>query len=535
MAKLLNFIKTKDKKSYLLKATWFLAAASVVSNILGLIRDRIFVWRFGAGNDLDAYYAAFRLPDLIFNFLVLGALFSAFVPIFTDYITRKEEENAWHVANSLINIFTLVLIFVCGLFFLISPKIIFLIAPGFINDPEKIKLTVNLTRLLLLTPLIFSLSNIFSGILNSFKKFFAYALAPVVYNLGIILGGLFLVNFWGIYGLGLGVILGSFFHFLVQMPSVLSLGYRFKFVIDFKHPGVRQIFKLMVPTTIALGISQINLTIYTILGSFLRIGSIAIVNLANNIQTFPTVVFGISVATTVFPYLAENASLEKIKEFIHYFSWAIRQILFLIIPATAGMILLRAQIIRLILGASKFTWSDTQLAASVLGFFVLSLAPQAIITVLVRSFYAFKNTKTPLFCSFVSALLNIILAYFLVNYFGYENGAKGLALAFSLSSFLQAIILIIFLKRKIGALDEFKIIISILKIIFITFLMSVIVYGTLYLVAPLVNMQKFWGIMVQTICAIITGIVSYLFFAWLLHCEEMKSLNQFLKIKKQES
>jgi len=527
-----SFSSQKSKTS-LVWSTIFLSGALILSNILGLLRDRIFVWRFGAGPELDAYYAAFRIPDLIFNLLVLGALFSAFIPVFTSYLANKQKDEAWHTANSLINIFTAGLFIICILAFILTPYLIILIAPGFIHDPSKMQTTINLTRLMLITPVIFCLSNIFSGILNSFKRFFAYALTPVVYNLGIIFGALYLTKFYGIYGLALGVIIGAFLHFLIQIPSVLLVGYRYQPVFDLFHPGFKQIIKLMVPTAIALGISQITLIIYTVLGSVLRTGTIAIINLTNNIQTFPTVVFGISIATTIFPYFAEKASQEKLDEFIKHFSWAIRQILFLIIPSTAGLILLRAQIIRLILGVAKFTWSDTRLAAATLGLFSFSLVAQATIPVLNRAFYAFKDTKTPLLASFISVLVNIALAYYLAYYyFGYQDGAKGLALAFSLASFLQAIILVILLKKKVGFLDSKTIIISTIRILIAAFLMASAVYGTLYLVAPFVNMQRFVGILTQTICAIFVGIIVYFLLALLLKCKEIKVVNQLFRVKK---
>jgi putative peptidoglycan lipid II flippase len=514
--------KQKEGKKSLVKATWFLACALVCSNVLGLLRDRIFVWRFGAGSELDAYYVAFRIPDLIFNLLVLGALFSAFIPIFTDYIAKKENKEAWHITNAMINIFTVVLLLISALAFFAAPWLTYLIAPGFASDPTKFNLTINLTRLMLITPIIFSLSNIFSGILNSFKRFIAYALTPIVYNLGIIFGAVYLAKFYGIYGLAFGVIIGASLHLLVQVPSIYATGYRYRLTFDFLHKGVKQIIKLMIPTAISLGIAQISLVVYTILGSALRTGTIAIINLTNNIQTFPTVVFAISIATTIFPTLAEKASLEKKDDFIHDFSWAIRQILFLIIPSTIGIILLRAQIIRLILGAAKFTWADTQLAAATLGFFAISLIAQATIPVLARSFYALKNTKTPLLASFVAALINIFLAYFLAYYyFGYQNGASGLALAFSIAAFVQAIILVILLRKKIGSIDAKNILSSLLKISFASLLMGAAVYGTLYLIAPLVNMQRFYGIFIQTISAILVGLTIYLLTAILLKCEEI--------------
>jgi putative peptidoglycan lipid II flippase len=428
----------------------------------------------------------------------------------------------------MINIFTLGLIVICGLAFIFAPQLTYLIAPGFAKNPGQLQTAINLTRLLLITPIIFSLSNIFSGILNSFKRFFAYALAPIVYNLGIIFGALYLYQYYGIYSLAFGVIIGALLHLLIQVPSTVAAGFRYRLVIDFFHEGVKQISVLMIPTAISLGIAQIVLVFYTVLGSVLRSGSIAIINLTNNIQTFPTVVFGISIATTIFPSLAEKASLEKIDEFIKDFSWAMRQILFLIIPSTAGLILLRAQIIRLILGVSKFTWADTQLAAATLGVFALSLVAQATIPVMARSFYAFKNTKTPLFASLAAAILNIGLALLFAYMFGYQYGVVGLALAFSIASYIQAIILFILLRKKIGTVDGKNMMISVLKIAAATLLMAAAIYGTLYLVASWVNMERFAGILTQTLAAIAIGIAIYFLFALIFKCPEIKVVRKII-------
>ena len=388
---------------------------------------------------------------------------------------------------------------------------------------------------MLISPIFFGLSNVFSGILNSYKRFIAYALAPVVYNVAIISGAVFFAKYFGIYGLAYGVILGSFLHFAIQLPSVIKTGYHYRVVLDIFSSGVVRTVKLMIPTTIALAISQINLIVYNIIGSVLRSGSIAIINLANNIQTVPTVIFGISLATTVFPNLAEKASLNKTKEFVDEFSWSVRQILFLIIPSTAGIILLRAQIIRIVLGASKFTWADTQLASMVLGFFTLSLVAQSIIPILVRSFYALKDTKTPLLVAFLTAVVNVLAAIFLAKFFGFENGAAGLALAFSITSFLQFGILWLFLYRKLGFLNTGEILKSVLKVTLASFAMAVVIYGSLHVVSYLVNMEKFIGIFIQAFSAILIGVVFYLFFAICLKCPEASVVRRIFTKRKAPS
>ncbi len=510
-------------------ATLFLACASVGSNILGMVRDRIFVWRFGAGDALDAYYAAFRIPDLIFTLLVLGALFSAFIPVFTEYISKKEIKTAWIIANTIINI-TITFLFLTGIFiFIFTPQLISIIAPGFQANSDKMATTVALTRLMLICPILFGISNIIGGILNSFKRFYAYALAPVMYNLGIISGALFLVPKFGVYGLAYGVILGAFLHMVIQIPAVLQVGFRYHPHLDIKHKAVKQIGKLMIPQSIALGVAQIKLIVDTMIASILRTGSVAIINLANNIQTVPTVIFGISYSTTIFPNLAEKASLNKLKEFVDDFSWAFRQIAFLIIPSSCGLILLRAQVIRLVLGAAKFTWEDTRLAAATLGFFAISLIAQATVPLLARCFYAVQDTKTPLIFSLISVAVNIVAALALASYFGAQYGVAGLALAFTIASFVNMFLLFWVLHSRLGELDDIRIINSLIKILIASLIMSFATQGAKYAIAPLVNMERGWGIAVQTLGSIAVGVTVYFTVALVLKCEEISGVKKVFR------
>lgn len=520
-----------DSKRKLVFSTAFLGCALVLSNLLGLVRDRIFILRFGAGLDLDAYYAAFRIPDLIFNLLILGALFSAFIPIFTDYISKDEKDEAFKVANSLINITLLGLLVISGILFFLAPYLMCLIAPGFAKNPGQLQTAINLTRLMLISPIFFSLSNILGGILNSFKRFVAYSLAPIFYNIGIIAGALFLGPIYGIYGLAIGVIAGSILHFLVQLPSSLQVGYRYRPFLKISHPAIKQIAKLTVPRTLALGINQLNLVISTIIGSVLRGGSIAIINIANNIQTFPTVVFGISLATTVFPHLAERASKGESQGFVEDFSWGFRQIMFLIIPSTVGIIILRAQIIRIVLGTSNFSWQDTQLASMVLGAFALSFVAQAAIPLLSRSFFALKDTKTPLVAALIAAVINVTGAFSFAYLLGKDNGAIGLALAFSLAAFFESFLLFVLLRKKLGWIDGSKILKSLIKISVAALLMGGVVQGSKYLFSFVLPTEKFLGILGQTLGSVAIGALSFCFFTMILKAEEIGAIKNVLKNK----
>lgn len=510
------------KSSSINKAVVILVIASLSSRLLGLIRDRIFAGLFGAGDVLDTYFAAFRIPDLIYNLLILGALSSAFIPVFAGFIAQGKKGDALKVANSMINAVLLFVGILCVILFIFMPKLVVLITPGF--DLEKRTITCMLTRIMLLSPIFFGLSNVASGILNSFRRFLLYGLAPIMYNLGIIFGALVLFPIFGIKGLALGVVIGACSHMLIQLPGILRLGYRWKAILDFTHKGVREIGRLMVPRALGLATYQVSLLVNTIIGSTLAIGSVAVYNFANNLQSFPLGLFGISYAVASFPVLAEKASLEKMKGFVDTFSKSFREILFFVIPASVLFLLLRAQLVRIILGTGQFGWRDTKLTAAALGFFSISLFAQSLLPLLARSFYALHDTKTPVLVSVSCMGLNIIGSLLLSR----SMGVVGLAFAFSIASFINMILLLGILRMKVGNLNDASIISSITKIILSALLAGLACYGTLYAIAPQVNMQTFFGVFIQGSGAGIIGIATYIIAAFALRCKEVQIISKFL-------
>ncbi len=495
---------------------------SILSRLLGLIRDRLLASTFGAGDTLDVYYAAFRLPDLIFNTLVLGALSAAFIPVFLEY-WHKNKEESWEIASSILNILLIVLFILGGLFFIFAPFLIsHLVAPGF--GLEKQVMTVRLTRIMLISIFFFTASNLAGAILNSFKKFLAYSIAPVMYNLGIIFGIIFLVPLLGEIGLAFGVVLGSFLHLLVQIPSLLKTGFSWKPVFNFKHKGVRKVGLLMLPRTFALAVNQVNRLVITNIASTLTVGSIAVYNLADNLQSFPIGIFAIPLAIACFPYLSESAAKNEKEKFAVHFSVTLRRVIFLIVPTSLFIFFLRAQIVRLVLGAGHFSWRDTILTLKTLGYFSLSLFAQALIPLLARAFYALQDTKTPVFIGFLSVGFNLIFALC----FTQTLGTPGLALAFSLASIINFLLLYIFLRKKLKWFDEKKIIFSFFKILIISLIAVFFLQIAKTIMGHLVNMRTFSGVFCQFIVAGLVGLVVYLFLAILLKCEEIEVLRLFL-------
>lgn len=499
-----------------------IAFFSIISRLFGLIRDRLLASSFGAGDVLDSYYAAFRLPDLIFNTLILGALASAFIPVFLD-LYRKNEKESWQVANSVMNVLLVALIIFGIVFFIFTPQLVSLIAPGF--DLEKRAATAGLTRIMLLAMLFFGASNVVSGVLQAFKRFVAFSIAPIMYNIGIIVGILALVPLMGISGLAWGVVLGAALHFLIQLPAVLKAGFHYQFSWQVFHPSVKKIIKLMLPRTFGLAVLQVNQIIITAIASTLMIGSVAVFNLALNLQSVPIGLFGVSMALAAFPVLTESFVENNREKFVVSFSMATRRILYLIIPVSVLILLLRAQIVRIVLGAGMFDWQDTILTLQTLGFFSLSLFAQALIPLAARSFYAHQDTKTPVIISVICLIINTAAAFYFASFLG----VGGLALAYSVASILNLILLYVILRARFGSLDDKKILNSLIKISIASILMAVVAQGVKYFVGGLVDMQTFLGVFLQTAVAGLIGVLFYFFItAFLFRLEEVRVIKEWI-------
>ena len=514
------------KSQTITAAAVIIALAHLASRILGLLRDRILAGEFGAGAELDVYYAAFRVPDLVFNLIVMGALSAGFIPVFTHYMSRLDNnKRAWQLANNVLNVGLVLLIFISLVLIFLAPQIVPLITPGF--NAEQMAKTIDLTRLMFLSPLFLGISSLFGGILQSFKRFFVYSLAPILYNVGIIIGAVFFVDIWGLRGLAYGVILGALMHLLIQVPTSYYLGFKYKLFVNLASGGLKKIGKMMIPRTLGLATAQINLLVITIIASTLEEGSITVFSFANNLQFFAVGFFGISFAIAAFPTLSEFAGKNKSEKFIKTFSSTAREILFFIIPVTVIFLTLRAQIVRAVLGAGRFDWQDTILTLETLGFFSISMFAQSLIPLVSRSFFAFQNTVTPFVIGLVSAFVNIILCYALTPIYG----VAGLALAFSLSSIMNLALLWVSLRFKLGNLDDLKIIVSVGKISLAAFFMGIVIQGMKYLMGPITGTTTFLGIVAQAGTALLAGAIAFTVLGLWLKSEELHTFVSSLKRK----
>lgn len=506
-------------------AALVIAVSGIASRFLGLVRDRILASRFGAGDVLDAYYAAFRIPDLIYNLIILGALSAAFIPVFTELISTEKRDEAWKLVARLFNLAVLSILVVSAVLAIFAPQIMKVITPGF--SPEKMQEAVNLTRIMFLSPLLLGLSGIVGGVLNSLKKFIIYSLAPIAYNVGIIIGATILVNYFGSIGLAWGVVLGAILHLFIQVPAFMNSGFKTNLLFErFSFDAsLRKVLKLMVPRTFSIAVSQVNLLVITIFASTLAAGSLTIFNFAHNLQSFPLGVFGISFAVAALPTLSHFAASKDWKSYAESFSKTFRQILFFVVPLSVVILVLRAQIVRVVLGAGKFDWEDTVLTLETLGLFVLSLFAQSLIPLLNRSFYAVQDTKTPFVIAITSEAVNIISILLFIGKFG----VAGLALAFSISSFVQMSLLLFVLRGRFAYLDDKNIISSIVKISLASFAAGIVAQLVKYSFGSFLDLSTFLAVFIQLICAGAAGALVYLLAANVFKFKEFECIKNSLK------
>jgi putative peptidoglycan lipid II flippase len=440
-------------------ATAIVTVTTLLSNFIGLARDKIIALHFGTSTSTDIYNASFLIPDMIFNLFVAGALTAAFMPVFSDCLA-KNEEDSMKLANTMMNAITGI-IFILALlaFIFINPLINFL----FPNLSPEIRLEIaKMTRFMLPSAMIFAVSNILGNILMSYKHFTAYSISPILYNIGIISGILLLNEKFGIYSAAIGVLVGAVLHCLVRIIDSVKTKYRYSPTIDLKQEEFKKIIKLMIPRTLSLIMWQINLYVFAVVGMRMMTGGLAAFNFARNIQSFTTALIGISFATAVFPYLTTAVSNNDQKSYTEGMQKTIQNILFYTIPAMIGTLLMSKQIVELILSGGAFDETSTKLTSLLLVMIAISIPFESLTQILARGFYAFKNWKIPMIttvlCFTVIALMTALIAP--------AKGIEWLSISYSIGFILLVILQSIFIAKYMKGFDTKEFLKSLVKMIF---------------------------------------------------------------------
>ncbi len=513
MKKYFTFFNRLEKNFHLGKATAVIAILTLFSRLLGFLRDLLLARQLGISSETDIYFTAFRIPDLIYNLLILGTLSAAFIPVFTSYYI-KNDKQAWRLASGVLNIAVVTIVVLCMIIFFFTTPLTKILAPGF--TAEQVSQTAMLTKIFLLSPILFTISSVFSSSLLSLKKFIWVNMAPLFYNLGIIIGIIWLYPMMGLRGIAWGVIIGAALHALIQLPQLLVLGFSWRPNFNLRDSGIRKVLTLFLPRVLGLDISYINLIIVSVVGSSLVTGTISAFNFANNIQTVPLGIFALSTTLAVFPLLSEQHAKKQTELFINTFNKAFVRILYFIMPAAALILLLRAYLVRLLIGYGRCDWTCTITTFDALGVLSFSLIAQSLIPLLSRAFYARHNTKTPVLIGFLAMAINATLSYYL----SFSLGIIGIAFGFLIAATFQVLLLFTFLHKSLSRELEIKtseskviqkdyyILGNIVKITLACILTAVSGYGALYVIADFINTHTVLGILVQIIFALaVSGLV----------------------------
>ncbi|HWA32041.1 MAG TPA: murein biosynthesis integral membrane protein MurJ [Candidatus Paceibacterota bacterium] len=529
------------------QAALLLGFFTLLSQILALFRDRFIAHFIGPSPQLDAYYAAFRVPDLIFISIASLASITVIIPfILAKMDGDKVTDGARKLLNDIFTVFSSTITLVAVIAFFLMPHLAGFIAPGF--APVLQAKVVMLSRIMLLSPIFMGLSNLFGTVTQLFRKFFIYSLSPIFYNFGIIIGVLFFYPFFGINGLAMGVALGALMHFLIQFFASFSCGFTPRFSLHINFKDIRQAVIISFPRTLGLAFNNIALICIIALASYLKAGSISIFNFAYNLQTVPLNIIGVSYAVAAFPALAKAMSMGKPEEFRKNLRLTGRAIVFWSLPVMFLFVVLRAQIVRVILGSGSFSWDNTRLVAASLAVFALSILAQSMISLLSRAYYANGQTRQPLIINMLCSILIIILSYVFTHLFEHVAGFRYflesllrisdlsgtevicLPLAYSVGTFINFLLHWIFVKRDFMHGEPF-----IAKTFFqslgASFFIGIVAYAGLNILSPIFGLTTFWGVFFQGFISGIAGIAAGVLVLYLLKNEELIALFKVLHTK----
>lgn len=513
------------RQTNILSGATILMAAVFASRFLGLIRDRLLFHNFDT-NTTDIFFGANRMPELLFQLLIFGAVAVAFIPVFSEHLTRKGEDDAFEFASNTINLAVVFFGAVVILAIIFTPFLNNFFVPGF--NGEKRLLTDKLTQIILCGQVLLVIGSFLIAVGQSYQRFIISALAPLFYNLGIILGIALLSPYVGIYGPAYGVVIGALFHVLIQLPIIRSVGFKYKFTFNIFNKGVGDIFKMMSIRNIGIAAEQINDTIAIALASLIPFSSVSLLTVAQHLQAVPIGLFGATIAQAALPVLSRENSKGETESFKITLLTTMHQILFLTLPAAAMLIVLRIPIVRLVFGASQFSWADTVLTGRTVAFLAIGLAAQSVTLLLVRGFYALKDTKTPVIVSLITVSVNVALSLVFVLVLRLEVWSLGLS--YSIATIIALPFLIYFLSKKVGGFNNMKLFNPALKMLLASVVAAIGLYIPIKALDQLVfDTTRTINLIILTGIASLFGLSIYLLLVWLMRVQELTTYVNLLK------
>ena len=502
----------------ILSAAMVIASASAINAVLGFLKGRLLASHFGVSADLAIFYTADRIPFLVYSILVVGAVSTVFIPVFTD-ILKKDKDKAFESASSIITA-TLGLFFTFSLLvFIFSNQIITLLTIGKFT-PEEVTKGASLMRIMMSAQMLLVLGSLITSILQSFKYFLIPALAPVLYNIGMIGGIVLLSDRYGIYGPTYGVVIGAILSLLVQLPLLQRTNFKFTFALNFKDKSFKEMLKLVPPRIIAVAMTSIVGTINNSLAILISASSVVFLKFATQLQTFPIVFVGLSMASAVLPSLSKETDPEDREKFKQTLLTTLHQTMFLVLPISVILLILRIPVVRIVYGVSNFPWEATVKTAYALAFFSLSIFADSANYVLSRAFYALKDTKTPVLINLITIFINVFLSITFVVVL--KLGVWSIAFAYTITSILDLIMYLVSLNKKVGGFDMEKLVKPFTKVALSSVLMGISLYLPLKLLDKYIfDTQYTFQLLLLTGVAGTIGMAVYLIFTKLLNVEEI--------------
>ncbi len=520
----------EKRQTSILSAATVITLANILSSISGLFRERLLIASY-FGNEqsqraYEAFNVAFQIPDLLFQLIVLGALSAAFIPIFTRY-RKKSNKNAFRLTNVIMS-FLMLVFFVSAILVFIFIRPLTVLRTGDAFTTAQIDIVVNLTRIMLVAQFFFIISNFFTGILQSFQRFIIPSIAPILYNIGIVLGVYFLSSRLGIYAAGVGVVFGAMIHMLIQMPLVYKLGFKFNFEINFSLKGVRELFKIAPPRMLAISVTEVQNLSLTFFATSIGNLSFVIITLGLKLMSLPIRLFGVPISQASLPFLSEESEANDLVRFRSLVIQSLNQISFFVLPASILLLILRLPIVRLVFGTQNFPWVTTVQTGKVVAIISLSIIAQAMSQLLIRTFYALKDTRTPFFVTLTTVSFYLFLSWIIV--FCTSLGVLGLALVTLITAFIEAILLLILLEIQITTkFFDSSFYIPQMKMLASSFLMAVFLYLPFRSLDMIIfDTSKTVDLIALTIITSTIGMLVYIYFSALFRVKELSYITKLI-------
>lgn len=508
------------RRRSLARSAIIVGLAFVLSRILGLVREMVLANQFGTTSAMDAYVSAFRIPDLLFLVVIAGSFGAAFIPIFGEFISKGDTERAWRLASAVLTWAGIVVLVLSALCFVLARPLMLIVAPGF--DAQTTDLTVELMRILLLSPIFLGTAIAFKGILEAQHEFTLPAVAPLIYNVAIIIGAVFLAPEHGIKAVAWAVIVGALGHMLIQLPGVIRSGLVFRPTLDRQVEGLSEVARLLGPRIVGLAAFQVNFIAINAFASTTSNERVSALNYAWQLLMLPHGVIALSISTVIFPTLAALYSHGNDAEFRATLDRTLRPLLFLSIPAGAGLFLVREQLVRLIYQSGSFDGRSTELVATPLAFFGLGLVGYALTEILTRVFYATRDTRTPVITGVLTVIANLILCAILIQTYDHA----GLALALTVTTCAEALIMWLFLRQRTGGVVSAGFAQWVLKVVLATAGMAALILLTIGKVQD-VQTDEGINLIVREaffIYALGMYLLAFVVCAWLLRIPELEHM-----------